>query len=26
MELLGNVGHVKSHFGAFGDVVSVGVR
>jgi hypothetical protein len=26
MELLGNVGHVKSHFGPFGDGVSVGDR
>jgi hypothetical protein len=26
MELLGNVGHVESHFGSFGDGVSVGVR
>jgi hypothetical protein len=26
MELLGNVGHVKSHFGQFGDSVSVGAR
>ena len=26
MELLGDVGHVKSHFGPFGDGVSVGTR
>jgi hypothetical protein len=26
MELLGDVGHVESRFGAFGDGVSVGVR
>jgi hypothetical protein len=26
MELLGNVGHVKSHFGPFGDGVSVSAR
>jgi hypothetical protein len=25
-ELLGNVGHVESHFGPFGDGVSVGAR
>jgi hypothetical protein len=25
MELLGDVGHVESHFGPFGDSVSVGV-
>jgi hypothetical protein len=24
MELLGDVGHVESHFGPFGDIVSVG--
>jgi hypothetical protein len=26
MELLGDVGHVESHFGPFGDSVSVGAR
>ena len=26
MELLGDVGHVESHFGLFGDNVSVGAR
>jgi hypothetical protein len=26
MELLGDVGHVKSHFGPFGDSVSVSAR
>jgi hypothetical protein len=26
MELLGDVGHVESHFGLFGDSVSVGAR
>jgi hypothetical protein len=26
MELLSDVGHVKSHFGLFGDSVSVGAR
>jgi hypothetical protein len=26
MELLGVLGHVKSHFGSFRDSVSVGVR
>jgi hypothetical protein len=26
MEHLGNVGHVDSHFGLFGNCVSVGVR
>jgi hypothetical protein len=26
MELLGDVGHVESHFGSFGDGVSVGAR
>jgi hypothetical protein len=26
MELLGDVGHVESRFGAFGDDVSVGAR
>jgi hypothetical protein len=26
MELLGDVGHLESHFGPFGDSVSVGVR
>jgi hypothetical protein len=26
MELLGDVGHLESHFGAFGDGVSVNVR
>jgi hypothetical protein len=26
MELLGDVGHVKSHFGPFGDSVSVDAR
>jgi hypothetical protein len=26
MELLGDVGHVKSHFDPFGDNVSVGAR
>jgi hypothetical protein len=26
MELLGDVGHVESHFGLFGDSVSVGER
>jgi hypothetical protein len=26
MELLHDVGHVESHFGLFGDGVSVGVR
>jgi len=26
MELLGDVGHVESCFGPFGDVVSVGAR
>jgi hypothetical protein len=26
MELLGDVGHVESHFGPFGDSVSVGGR
>jgi hypothetical protein len=26
VELLGDVGHVKSHFGLFGDSVSVGAR
>jgi hypothetical protein len=26
MELLGDVGHVESSFGLFGDSVSVGVR
>ena len=26
MELLGDVGHVKSHFGPFADGVSVGTR
>jgi hypothetical protein len=26
MELLGDVGHVESHFGPFGDSVSVVVR
>jgi hypothetical protein len=26
MELLGDVGHVESHFDPFGDSVSVGVR
>jgi hypothetical protein len=26
MELLGDVGHVDSHFGLFGDSVSVGER
>ena len=24
MELLGDVGHVKSHFGLFGDIIGVG--
>jgi hypothetical protein len=26
MEVLGDVGHVESHFGPFGDSVSVGAR
>ena len=26
MELLGDVGHVKSHFSPFGDIASVGAR
>jgi hypothetical protein len=26
MELLGDVGHMESHFGTFGDSVSVGAR
>jgi hypothetical protein len=26
MELLGDVGHVKSRFGLFGDSVSIGAR
>jgi hypothetical protein len=26
MELLGDVGHVESHFGPFGESVSVGAR
>ena len=26
MDLLGDVGHVESHFGPFGDSVSVGAR
>ena len=26
MELLGDVGHVKSHFGLFGDSVIIGAR
>jgi hypothetical protein len=26
MELLGDVGHVESHFGPFGDSVSLGAR
>ena len=26
MELLGDVGHVESYFGPFGDCVSVGAR
>ena len=26
MELLGDMGHVESHFGPFGDNVSVGAR
>jgi hypothetical protein len=26
MKLLGDVGHVESHFGLFGDVVSVSAR
>jgi hypothetical protein len=26
MKLIGDVGHVESHFGSFGDSVSVGVR
>jgi hypothetical protein len=26
MELLGDVGNVESHFGPFGEVVSVGAR
>jgi hypothetical protein len=26
MELLGDVGHVESHFGLFGDIGSVGAR
>ena len=26
MELLGDVGHVESHFGLFGDGLSVGAR
>ena len=26
MELLGDVGHVESHFGLLGDTVSVGAR
>jgi hypothetical protein len=26
MEVLGDVGHVESHFGMFGDSVSVGAR
>jgi hypothetical protein len=26
MELLGDVGHVESQFGTFGDIVSVGAR
>jgi hypothetical protein len=26
MELLGEVGHVESHFGPFGDMGSVGAR
>jgi hypothetical protein len=26
MELLGDVGHLESHFGLFGDSVSVGAR
>jgi hypothetical protein len=26
MELLGDVGHMESHFDLFGDIVSVGVR
>jgi hypothetical protein len=26
MELLGDVGHVESHFGQFGDSISVGAR
>jgi hypothetical protein len=26
MELLGNVGHVKTHFGLFGDSVIIGAR
>jgi hypothetical protein len=26
MELLGDLGHVESHFGLFGDNVSVGAR
>jgi hypothetical protein len=26
MELLGDVGHVESHFGPFGDSVTVGAR
>jgi hypothetical protein len=26
MEILGDVGHVESHFGAFGDGVSVSAR
>jgi hypothetical protein len=26
MKLLGDVGHVESHFGPFGDSVSVGAR
>jgi hypothetical protein len=26
MEILGDVGHMDSHFGSFGDSVSVGVR
>jgi hypothetical protein len=26
MELLGNVGHVESHFGLFGDSVNVDAR
>jgi hypothetical protein len=26
IELLGDVGHVESHFGIFGDSVSIGAR
>jgi hypothetical protein len=26
MKLLGDVGHMESHFGMFGDIVSVGAR